>query len=262
MEAKVVCVYDDGAVVGTSLIGALGLSILIDVDDERTLFDTGLRGRYLMHNLDQLEVDANTVDRIVISHAHNAHVGGLEAFLSEREKGLEVIVTSDLKDMMPVKFLGLPVKKPPLSRMPAETLEKAHIKETIDWTQLSEHLFITGEGNGGSDTGVKENSLVLMTAKGPAVICGCCHNGLLPLLSFVEEKTGKNVCAVVGGLHLLKAKKDYVYGIARSLKDDHGAPMLHLDHCSGVRQITNLREKLGLKGVNEFYAGTEIIFTL
>ena len=99
MKAKVTCVYDEGAVVGTPLIGARGISVLVDVDGERTLFDTGMRGRYLMHNLDNLEIDVNTIDRVVISHAHTAHVGGLETFLEGRERSVDVIVTQDLKDM-------------------------------------------------------------------------------------------------------------------------------------------------------------------
>jgi len=259
MEARVVCVYDDGAVVGTPLIGAVGLSILVEADGERTLFDTGLRGRYLMHNLDHLDTDVNTVDRVVISHAHMAHIGGLEAFLGKREGKVDVIVTPDLRDMGPSTFLGIPIKKAPLSRMPPETLGKAEIKEADAWTQLSDHLYLT---NSQGDTAIKENSLVLMTAKGPVVICGCCHNGLANLLSHVEETTGKKVRAVIGGTHMLKMKKDDVYVIAGSLKDDHGTPLLYLNHCSGVKQITNMREKLGLKGVIDFYAGTEIHFDL
>ena len=264
MKAKAICVYDDGAVVGTPLIGAVGLSVLIDVDGESTLFDTGMRGRYLMHNLDHLDVDVDTIRRVVISHVHKAHIGGLEAFLSKREGNTEVIVTPDLKGMGPATLMGIPIRKAPLSRIPDETLGKADIKEVDEWTQLSDHLFITGmPGNSeASDNRIKENHLVLMTAKGPAVICGCCHNGLVPLLSYVEKMTGKKVCAVIGGIHLMKAKKDHVYGIAGSLKDDHGTPMLYLSHCSGVKQITNLREKLGLNGVREFYAGTEIAFDL
>jgi len=261
MKAKAVCVYDEGAVVGTPLIGAVGLSILVDVDGERTLFDTGMRGRYLMHNLDNLEIDVNTVDRVIISHAHRAHAGGLEAFLEKRNGSAEVIVTPDLKHMEPAKLLGIPIGKAPLSKMSEETIGKADIKEVDAWTQLSDHLFITDIPSEGPDA-VKENALVLMTSKGAVVICGCCHNGLLSFLSYIEEMTKEKVHAVIGGTHMLKMKKDDVFSIADSLKEDHGNPMLHLNHCSGVKQMTNLREKLGLKGVHEFYAGTEIEFDL
>ena len=256
MKAVVTCVYDEGAVVGTPLIGARGLSMLVDVDNERTLFDTGMRGRYLMHNLDNLEINANTIDRVVISHAHIAHVGGLESFLEGREQNVEVVVTQDLKDMGPAKLLGIPMRKAPLSKMSTETIGKANITETDAWTQLSEHLFITDIPAVTEGVGVKENALVLMTTKGAVVICGCCHNGLTDFLSYVEKMTGKKVRAVIGGAHLMRMKKDEVFAIADSLKDEHGAPMLYLNHCSGVKQITNLRVKLGLKGVQDFYAGT------
>ncbi|MCL2890596.1 MAG: MBL fold metallo-hydrolase [Methanomassiliicoccaceae archaeon] len=262
MIARVTCVYDEGAVVGTPLIGARGLSMLVDADGERTLFDTGMRGRYLMHNLDILETDVNTIDRVVISHAHIAHAGGLEAFLERRERNVDVIVTQDLKDMGPAKLLGIPVGKAPLSKMSSETIGKANLIESNARTQLSEHLFITDIPNASSDAGVKENALVLMTAKGAVVICGCCHGGLTQFLSYIEDITKKKVRAVIGGTHMMKMKKDEVFATADSLKDGHGTPMLYLNHCSGVKQVTNLRVKLGLNGVHDFYAGSVAEFEI
>ena len=74
MKASVRCVYNEGSQPGTPYIGAKGFSLLIEVDGERTLFGTGLRGRYLIHNTDHLEIDADSIDRIVISQIGRAHV--------------------------------------------------------------------------------------------------------------------------------------------------------------------------------------------
>jgi 7,8-dihydropterin-6-yl-methyl-4-(beta-D-ribofuranosyl)aminobenzene 5'-phosphate synthase len=255
MKAKVLSVYDEGSLERTSLIGARGLSILIDVDGERTLFDTGMRGNYLMHNLDILGADPNAVDRIVISHAHKEHAGGLQQFLERREKSIDVLTTSDRIDMTR-RFLGIQIGKDGGS---AETSPKMNVVAVSEWTKLSENLFITGKiPDGGSET-IGENSLVLMTKNGPAVICGCCHGGLGRTLSFVGEMTGRKVTAVIGGTHMLRMRRKQVHEVAEMLKDN-GPPSLYLNHCTGHTQRTYLREKLGLNAVKEFYVGTEIRF--
>ena len=244
MKARVLSVYDEGSVPGTPLIGARGFSVLVDVDGERTLFDTGRRGPYLMHNLDHLEIDVGTVDRIVISHPHSGHNGGLPSFLERRDEKIEVIVTPDGEHTPGSKFFGLTVRKP----RPSD--EKAEMRIMNEWTQLSENLFISGciAGN--------ENSLVITTKNGPALICGCCHCGIDALLPAAEQKLGEKISAVIGGIHLIGRKKNDIYGIAEVLK--HRS--LHLGHCTGQTQKTHLREILGLKAVGDLYAGTEILF--
>ena len=256
MKAKVLSVYDEGSVPDTPLIGAKGFSVLIDADGQRTLFDTGRRGGYLMHNLDYLEVDPNTIDRVVISHMHMDHVGGLETFLEKREEAVDVIVTKDGERTTEVRFLGIPIKKAGLSNYSKETAAKMRLHKEGEWTQLSKSLFLSNVPN---STGVDENMLVLMTIGGPVIICGCCHGGIAAAIEHVERITDKKVSAVLGGVHLVKKKKDEVYEVAASLQEK-GPPALYLNHCSGQTQRTHLREKLGLKAVRDLYAGTEIQF--
>jgi 7,8-dihydropterin-6-yl-methyl-4-(beta-D-ribofuranosyl)aminobenzene 5'-phosphate synthase len=256
MKAKLLSVYDEGSIPDTSLIGARGFSVLVDVDGERTLFDTGRRSAYLTHNLDYLEVDVNTVDRVVISHMHIDHIGGLEKFLEMRDEAVDVIIPPDGERMTDVKFLGIPIKKVGLSNISKEARSKMTPSAVGEWTQLSKSLFLSGTPGSG---GIDENILVLMTTGGPVMICGCCHCGIGPAIGFVEERTSKKVSGVVGGVHLVDKKKAEVHGIAEALKEK-GVPALYLNHCSGQTQRTHLREKLGLKAVKDFYVGTEIQF--
>ena len=53
-----------------------GLSLLIERGDERILFDTGA-GAALRPNATKLGIDLGGVTRIVLSHSHNDHTGGL-----------------------------------------------------------------------------------------------------------------------------------------------------------------------------------------
>jgi 7,8-dihydropterin-6-yl-methyl-4-(beta-D-ribofuranosyl)aminobenzene 5'-phosphate synthase len=51
----------------------------------QTLFDTGPDGAALARNLDSLKVDLIAVDRIVLSHWHRDHSGGILEFLRRRK---------------------------------------------------------------------------------------------------------------------------------------------------------------------------------
>lgn len=57
------------------LIGEWGLSIMIDADDRRILLDTGASGQFAQ-NAECLDIDLNSVEIGVLSHAHYDHVRG------------------------------------------------------------------------------------------------------------------------------------------------------------------------------------------
>jgi len=250
MKAKVLSVYDEGAVERTPLIGARGLSMLVEVDDELTLFDTGMRGNYLMHNMENLEIDPNAIRRVVLSHAHRTHTGGLPAFLEKRKEKVDVLMPPGCGEATEKRF-GL-FTASAMPKMSPDVSSKMNTVTVNEWTKLSDRLFVTAPLGG-------ELFLVLMTKNGPVMMCGCCHSGIAEAVSHVKEASGKKVAAVIGGTHLAGMKRKEIHAIAETLKDS-GPPMLHLNHCTGVAQKTYLREKLGLIGVKEFYAGTEIRF--
>lgn len=53
-----------------------GLSFLIEIDDEKILFDTG-QGFVLENNVQKLDLDLNDVHNVILSHGHYDHTGGL-----------------------------------------------------------------------------------------------------------------------------------------------------------------------------------------
>ena len=57
-----------------------GLSLYVERDDQRILFDTGATQAF-RQNAERLDVDIAGVDAAVISHHHYHHGGGLPYFL-------------------------------------------------------------------------------------------------------------------------------------------------------------------------------------
>ena len=89
-EAKISVIYDEGAIEGTTYIGARGFSLLVEADGERTLFGVGRRPRYLTNNLYVADIDPDSVDRVVVSHGHADHWGAISGLLKERESPVKV----------------------------------------------------------------------------------------------------------------------------------------------------------------------------
>ncbi len=246
-RVRILSIYDDGAKVNTPLIGGKGKSLLIDVDGEKTLFDTGLRGRYLLHNMDQLGVDADSVNRIVISHGSINHMGGLDSFLRKREESVDVYTESSSWECK--RRFG--------TLLSPENSVKINMHDVQDWIQLSEHLFITPPVNQIAN----EVALVVKTSKGAIVISACAHGGIVDTLALVKEKFGR-IHALIGGLHLNKVKQPVVNILAEELRENYGNPELYLNGCTTGEGIQKLRAAFTKDWVQDLFVGYELEFVL
>ena len=243
MNARVLSVYDEGAKEDTPYIGSRGFSVLIENDGERTLFDTGTRGRYLLHNLDFLEIKYDSIDRVVISHNHMGNIGGLGKLLDERKKPLDIYVNGCFQDLK--KLFGRPF-------FTEEQASKAIIHVMEGNTRFNDHL--TAIGPFGES---EEYSLVFSAKEGPVVISSCCHNGVGCVLEESRSLTGKDPYNLIGGLHIRRPNQQSVDPIADVI-EGFGSPHMYLGHCAENGTITYLRVRFNLKGVDHFYVGTQL----
>ena len=251
MKASVLCVYNEGSQPFTPLIGGRGFSLLVETDGERTLFGTGLRGRYLKHNMEHLEIDPESVTRVVISHGHADHTGGLSAFLGMRTTAVPVYApASAWKTGGMFSKNGIKISE--------ESSHKAEKRELEGWTELSRHLSVSPPIDSQS---VSESFLVLSGGTRPIVISGCSHCGVETVLETVRKKFGQYPKALVGGLHIDKAPRQFIYDTAEFLKNAE-CQDLRLNHCTGSNGALRLREVLSLEGVKEFIAGDVIEYDL
>ena len=76
MNIKISVLVDD-RVTKSGFLGEHGLSLYINVDGYKILFDTG-QGTALKHNADVLGIKLNEIKNVLLSHGHYDHTGGIK----------------------------------------------------------------------------------------------------------------------------------------------------------------------------------------
>ncbi len=242
--ARVLCVYDEGSIVDTPLIGAKGFSVLVESDGKRVLFDVGLRDRYLTHNMEHLQIEPDSLDAIVLSQACPDNCRAINGLLDSRRDPVEIYAPSGLLDG----------KKGFLSRsvgLTEENREKAVVHDIEGWIEVIPDVWVSpqiGYDDGSSESIMVVGSKVLISGRG--------IQGPAPLLEMAYGKFGRYPRTFIGAVLLEKRKKPVAQAYAQKF-DECGCTDLHLNHCVGRDGMTNLRAHFGLKGVDEFYVGME-----
>jgi len=259
---KVTCVVDNTASRSSGFWGEHGLAFLIETrGGDRLLFDTGRSGKVLLHNLDILGVEPEAINALAISHAHYDHTGGLPALL-EHVAGIPLYAHPDLSRQrfsrregkpesvgLPMSFEALREKASlHLSTSPQEVLTGVWTTGEITPRPEPEgrspyHLIREGE-SWAPDPYSDDMALVLETAKGLVVICGCCHAGLLNTLACVRRIFGTDIAAVIGGTHLISADEAHLKRVIEALRELR-VPRLYPNHCTGERAYIALVQALG-----------------
>ncbi len=253
--------------VGTPLpiMGEHGQALLIQ-DGTSTLYDTG-QGLGLLHNMKMMGKDPDMVDRVILSHGHYDHTGGLMDFLKSRSSGLPVYCHPDaFKEKialyeMPDRKIEVPIG----ARASIEEYEKAGAQfcwsngyaEIVNIKCLSEVKRPDGwkawdavlkqkEGDTIVDDPFNDDlSLLLMTDSGPVVLFGCAHAGIVEILDDFSRKTGiKEFHAVIGGTHLDSAPDEY-FARAISALEDYKVQKIGTSHCTGFRRAAALAARFG-----------------
>jgi 7,8-dihydropterin-6-yl-methyl-4-(beta-D-ribofuranosyl)aminobenzene 5'-phosphate synthase len=200
-----------------------GFSCLIEGTEKTILFDTGTQPQILMHNVEVLGVDLKKVDQIVISHDHGDHTGGLPAVL---EKNPNVTV------FFPISFPGEFGRRVEGLKAKAQSVDKS--------IEICRNVYLTGE----MGDEIKEQSLIIDTAKGLIIVTGCSHQGILNILKRAKEILDKPIYLVFGGFHLgnkSDAEMQEILAGFRKLKVEKcGAT-----HCTGDTQIAMFKKAFG-----------------
>ena len=219
----IMTVLYDNYVYSEGTKNAWGFSCFIEGTEKNILFDTGGEGKVLMHNIDKLNINPESVETIVISHNHWDHTGGLFTFLEKKS--------------------GIPVYLP--HSFPGEFIDKvkdagASVILINEPAEICKGVFSTGEMEGP----VNEQSLIVNTNKGIVVVTGCSHPGIVNIIKKVQEIMEEDIYLVFGGFHLKDHSEKAVKEIISQFRE-LGVKKCGATHCTGDKQIKLFKEAYG-----------------
>jgi len=289
MKVQILNLYSNEKESGSRLKNDHGQSFLISIGDEQILFDLGQKSHLLLHNMAEFKITPDDITKLVLSHGHRDHTGGLPGFLDKRikEETLPLFAHSDFREekIAKISFIKKPLGCPDLTQ---EQEEKLDVQLSKEPQQIAPCLKTTGEiiernekdgvepiamhwedGKLVVDPMLDDLSLVLSTKEGEVIIAGCAHSGILNICNYVKRTTKKKIVAIIGGTHMVRYTPQEVIHVANQLENVYDYPDLYLNHCTDklpipfikkTKTIDILKKRFGQEKVKNCYVGTKITF--
>ncbi|MFW6137620.1 MAG: MBL fold metallo-hydrolase [Spirochaetota bacterium] len=216
-----------------------GMGCVVQGIPRTILFDTGGDGDILLSNMEKMGIEPDEIDLVVLSHIHGDHTGGLWKFL---EQNSEVTV------YIPASF----------SSSFQHRVEEAgagvvRVKRPME---ITPGVYSTGEVG----TWIKEQALVIQSAKGLVVVTGCSHPGVDTIARRAAEYLEETIYLITGGFHLGGTSKAKIHNIIKDL-NKLGVQKIAPSHCTG-RKATSLFKQAWEKNFIQAGCGATISLPL
>ncbi len=222
--SSITVLCENTAIPAKGILGEHGFAAYIETPAGRYLFDTG-QGHTLMQNAATLGIDLSRLNKIMLSHGHFDHTGGLAQVLNVCAP-IDVHAHPDIfvERFAMAKIRGKQTLRPIQNPVSAAQIRRfgANLVYNTAFTQIDRNLYLTGEiprktafempdvrlvlkknGKLVPDPLKDDQSAVLKTRKGLVVIFGCAHAGMINTLQHVRQHLpGEKIHMIIGGTHL------------------------------------------------------------
>jgi len=268
---EITVLVDNNTLVDKYYLAEPGLSLYIEADGKKILFDAGYSDVFLK-NAQKMGIDLKNIDFFVLSHGHLDHSWGLfYLYSSFTEAAFE-------KKYFPhPEFVCHPLAlntkiSPKVNQMGTILTEEKlegffEIKKSKEPINLTENLIFLGEiprvtdfegkqksreiiidGEVKEDLLLDDTALVYKTNDGIVIITGCSHSGICNIIDYaVKVANDDRILDIIGGFHLLNPQKSIMNNTLEFLKN-HNIKNLHACHCTDLNskielsQVCNLQE--------------------
>lgn len=265
MKLKVL--EDNNTFINMYYLAEPGVSYYIEDEGDKILFDVGYSS-VVVENAKKMNIDLNKVNKLVISHGHDDHTGGLSNFFKDKRE-VELIAHPDCfnyKEDATGLYIGSPLTREKLSNVCKLNLSKQPIQVSKNIIYLGEIPTINEfeprysigkciiDDNKMDDTIVDDSAIVYKSDKGLFVITGCSHSGICNILEYAKKVCNdQRIYGVIGGFHLFDVNKRLEKTITY-LKENN-IKLLYPCHCVSLKAKIEMAKELD---INEVGVGLEI----
>jgi len=246
------------------------LTLHFDGMKRSLLLDSGLDPFAAPHNADVLDLDLSYCESLISSHGHIDHAGGLLNLRKKMTKRQEIplVLHEDAFRNRLVKFQdGRTINLPAPDRSLLINAGYSIIERHSPSLWISDRVLVTGEiprtnsfekgfPNHYSqvqeeklepDPLIKDDQAIILKVKdkGPLIITGCGHAGIINTLNYAKELTGEDgIYAVLGGMHLSGGLFEQI--IPRTVEElEELKPRFVVPcHCSGLKAMSEIARKM------------------
>ncbi|NBH14082.1 MBL fold metallo-hydrolase [Lachnospiraceae bacterium] len=262
-----VSILTENTVYKRGFLGEHGLSLLIEYQGKRYLFDTG-QSQVFLHNAQKLRLQKKDLDGIILSHGHYDHGGGME-YVREwgndvpvyvQQKAFEKKYTENPRNKE-IRYIGLEnaagwQQGKGICRLQGGCTkigEGVYLLSEIPYTTEFEpmpdgfwrEVLKVQEPELEADPMADEQLLVMEHEQGLSIFAGCAHPGIINCLKYVQsEFPGVPVHSLVAGMHLKSCDSQRIRRTIRALQE-MGIDIVVPLHCTGIRAIGMIKEVLG-----------------
>jgi 7,8-dihydropterin-6-yl-methyl-4-(beta-D-ribofuranosyl)aminobenzene 5'-phosphate synthase len=240
-----------------------GLSFYIETLEEKILFDTG-KSNLLMENAKILGIDLLQVTKVLISHGHYDHGGGLSNFLDFNQTAKVYIQKLAFKNRYSMqtngtfKYIGLDPKlrnnsrlinPPKLLKLSSNIIIFNDVVNTEFYPSGNKRLFQQENNEMILDDFSDEQYLIIIQNEKVVLISGCSHRGILNIVSMAESLIHRPIDYVFGGFHFFSnsTNESEEISIIQSIGNriSKTNTKYFTMHCTGLGPYAILKEKLG-----------------
>lgn len=259
MDLRIITLIENNPDDKNQLFFEHGLSLLIEADGKRILFDTGQSGDFFK-NAVALNQNLEDLDFVVISHGHYDHSGGFEKLIENIKKVPQLVVGEEFfrpkyktvaeneykyngvsfsEEYIREKGIVLNMVKEDIVYLTEHIMVFHHFKQSNDFEKRNSKFFYKEDSHYSPDEFDDEISLGIVTEKGLVVIAGCSHVGIVNILNTIAERVNIPIYAVIGGTHLVEASAERIQKTIESLKKMK-IQLVAVSHCTGEDGIRSI----------------------
>ena len=226
-----------------------GLSLFVETDRYRFLFDAGQSGAFA-DNARKLGIDLKTADFAVLSHGHYDHGGGMARFLEINRRAKLYLRADAFGDYCNAaqKYIGLEeslrrsgrleltgdecVIMPGLTLRSCNGLPRPVPTDSFGLTEKTDSGFLP-------DRFLHEQYLLIEEKGKRVLLSGCSHKGILNILEWFRPDV------LVGGFHFKQLGPDSPRLRAWGEEMAKYDTVFYTGHCTGQAQFETLKTILG-----------------